>query len=226
MTFVKHTSDRRSRAQIRPLRRAEPHPIQDLRRGHAAPLVFPVPQYGARVRRAPPAWSSLTLKAATILSYCAGPALPALLLGFFSWAVAELLAGFAAYAEAMYSPPAPKALVPIETQATDAPRGANRSRNVMMMQVNSSAGCSNQVRPGARTAALPAEWHGHGASAHTDCHVSLWRIAAAWWSSMRQAVERRRAIAELRALDDRALRDIGVYRCNIEHIVRHEARQE
>jgi len=226
MTFVKHTSDRRSRAQIRPLRRAEPHPIQDLRRGHAAPLVFPVPQYGARVRRAPPAWSSLTLKAATILSYCAGPALPALLLGFFSWAVAELLAGFAAYAEAMYSPPAPKALVPIETQATDAPRGAKRSRNVMMMQVNSSAGCSNQVRPGARTAALPAEWHGHGASARTDGHVSLWRIAAAWWSSMRRAVERRRAIAEMRALDDRALRDIGVYRCDIDQIARHGARRE
>ena len=226
MTFVKHTSDRRSRAQIRPLRRAEPHPIQDLRRGHAAPLVFPVPQYGARVRRAPPAWSSLTLKAATILSYCAGPALPALLLGFFSWAVAELLAGFAAYAEAMYSPPAPKALVPIETQATDAPRGAKRSRNVMMMQVNSSAGCSNQVRPGARTAALPAEWHGHGARAHPNRHVSLWRIASAWWSSLRQAVERRRAVAELRALDDRALRDIGIYRCNIEHVVRHGAQRE
>jgi uncharacterized protein YjiS (DUF1127 family) len=149
-----------------------------------------------------------------------------LLLGFFSWAVAELLAGFAAYAEAMYSPPAPKALVPIETQATDASRGAKPSPNLMMMQVNGSAGCSNQVRPSARTAALPAEWHGHGARAHPNRHVSLWRIASAWWSSLRQAVERRRAIAELRALDDRALRDIGVYRCNIERIVRHGARQE
>jgi uncharacterized protein YjiS (DUF1127 family) len=147
-----------------------------------------------------------------------------LLLGVFSWAVAELLAGFAAYAEAMYSPPAPKALVPIEMQATDTPRGAKPSPNVMMMQVNSSAGCSNQVRPGARTAALPAEWHAHGASAHTDWHVSFWRIA--WWSSMRQAAVRRRAIAELRALDDRALRDIGVYRCHIEQIVRHGARRE
>ena len=226
MTFAKYTSDRRSRAHIRPLRRAERHAIRDLRRGHVAPLVFSVPHRDKRVRRAPSAWSSLTVKAATTLSYCAGPALPALLLGFFSWAVAELLAGFAAYAEAMYSPPAPKALVPIETQATDTSRGAKRSPNVMMMQVNSSAGCSNQVRPGARTAALPAEWHGHGASAHTDCHVWLWRIAAAWWSSMRRAVERRRAIAEMRALDDRALRDIGVYRCDIDQIARHGARRE
>src|SRR6516225_6382167 len=103
MTFAKHTSDRRSRAHIRPLLRAEPHPIQDLRRGHVAPLVFSVPQHGARVRPAPLAWSSWTVKAAPTLSFYAGYALPALLLGFFSWAVAEILAGFAAYAEAMYS---------------------------------------------------------------------------------------------------------------------------
>jgi uncharacterized protein YjiS (DUF1127 family) len=149
-----------------------------------------------------------------------------LLLGFFSWAVAELIAGFAAYAEAMYSPPASKALVPIETQVTDASLGAKPSRKLMMMQVNGSAGCSIQVRSGTRTAALPTEWHGHGARAHTNWLVSLWRIVSAWWSSMRQAVERRRAIAELRALDDRALRDIGVYRCHIEQIARHGARPE
>jgi hypothetical protein len=89
-----------------------------------------------------------------------------LLLGFFSWAVSELLAGFAAYADAVYSPPASKALVPIETQATDTPRGAKPSLNLMMMQVNGSAGCSNQIRPSARIAALPAEWRGHGATAH------------------------------------------------------------
>jgi len=226
MTFAKHTSDRRSRAQIRPLRRAEPHPIQDLRRGDVAPLVFSVPHRDKRVRRAPSAWSLLTVRAGTTLSYCAGHALPALLIGFFSWAVAEILAGFAAYAEAMYPPPASKALMPIETQVTHTPRGAKPSLNLMMMQVNGSAGCSNQIRPGARIAALPAEWRGHGATARTDCHVSLTRIAAARWSSMRQAVERRRAVAELRALDDRALRDIGIYRCNIEHIVRHGAQRE
>ena len=226
MTLAKHTSDRRSRAHIRPLLRAEPHPIHDLRRGHAAPLVFSVPHRDKRVRRAPSAWSSLTVNAATTLSYCAGHALPALLIGFFSWAVAEILAGFAAYAEAMYPPPASKALMPIETQVTHTPRGAKPSLNLMMMQVNGSAGCSNQIRPGARIAALSAEWRGHGATARTDCPVSLTRIAAARWSSMRQAVERRRAVAELRALDDRALRDIGIYRCNIEHIVRHGAQRE
>src|SRR5215471_9437907 len=123
MTFAKYTSDRRSRAHIRPLRRAEPHAIHDLRRGHVAPLVFSVPHRDKRVRRAPSAWSSLAVKAATTLSYCAGHALPALLLGFFSWAVAELLTGFAAYAEAMYSPPISEALVPIETQSTGTERG-------------------------------------------------------------------------------------------------------
>ena len=226
MTFAKHTSDRRSRAHIRPLLRAEPHAIQDLRRGHVAPPVFSVPHRDKRVRRAPSGWSSLTVKAATTLSYCAGHALPGLLLGVFSWAVSEILAGFAAYAEAMYSPPAPEGVVPIETQATDTPRGTKPSPNLMIMQVNGSAGCTNQVRPSARTAALPAEWRGQGATAHTDCHLSLWRVAAAWWSNVRQAVERRRAIAELRALDDRALRDIGVYRCNIEQFARQGARRE
>ena len=226
MTFAKHTSDRRSRAHIQPLLRAEPRPIQDLRRGHVAPLVFSVPHRDKRVRRAPSAWSSLTVKAATTLSYSAGHALPALLLGVFSWAVAELLAGFAAYAEAMYSPPVPERVVSVETQACDMPRGAKPSLDLTPMQVNGSAGCSNQVRPSARTAALPAEWRGQGATARTDCHVSLWRIASAWWSSVRQAVERRRAIAELQALDDRALRDIGVYRCRIEQIARRGARRE
>jgi len=96
----------------------------------------------------------------------------------------------------------------------------------MIVQVNSPVRCSNQVRPGARTAALPAEWHGHGASAHADWHVSLWQIASASRSSVRQAVERRRAIAELRALDDRAPRDISVYRCHIEQIAKHGARRE
>src|SRR5262249_37978594 len=157
MTFAKHTSDRPSRAHIRPLLRAEPHPIQDLRRGHVAPLVFSVPHRDKRVRRGPSAWSSFTVKAATTLSYCAGHALPSLLLVVFPWAVAELLAGFAAYAEAMYSPPAPESVVSVETQASDTPRGAKPSPNLMMMQVNGSAGYSNQVRPSARTAALPAE---------------------------------------------------------------------
>ena len=226
MTFAKYTSDRRSRAHIRPLRRAEPHAIHDLRRGHVAPLAISVPHRDKRVRRAPSAWSSLTVKAATTLSYCAGQALPGLLLGIFSWAVSEILAGFAAYAEAMYSPPAPEGVVPIENQATDTPRGTKPSPNLMIMRVNGSAGCSNQVRPSARTAALPAEWRGQDATARTDCHVSLWRIASAWWSSVRQAVERRRAIAELQALDDRALRDIGVYRCNIEQFARQGERRD
>jgi uncharacterized protein YjiS (DUF1127 family) len=153
----------------------------------------------------------LAVKAATILSYCAGHALPALLLGFFSWAVAELLTGFAAYAEAMYSPPIPEALVPIETQSTGTERGSKPSVGLIAMQVNGSAESSNQARSSARTAVLL--WRGW------DWHVSI-------WSSIRRAAERRQAIAELQTLDDRALRDIGIYRCDIEHIVRHGARRE
>lgn len=207
MTFAKHTSDRRSQTQIRQLRRAEPHPIQDLRRGHTGALVISLRRDDARVRPATPASSSLTVKAAaTALSYYAGHALPAMLLGIFSWVVAESLAGFAAYAEAMSPPPASRD--PVETGLAETPRGAKLSLSPLTMQVNdASAGYSNQAR-----AECP--------SARTDRRVSLTRVVAAWWSTLCQARDRRGAIEELQGLDDRSLRDVGLSRCDIEHIVR------
>jgi uncharacterized protein YjiS (DUF1127 family) len=228
MTFTKHASNRRSRAQIRRLHRAEPHPIQDLRRGHGRALVLSVPQHDdARVRPAPPAWSSLTVEAATTLSYCVGHALPALLLGILSWAVAEILAGFAAYAEAMHAPPVVKGPVPAETDDADLPGGAKPSRSFMTLQVNDgSAGHGNQAQPGVRAAALPTEWSGERQGARTDWRVSLAHVAGACQSSLRRARHQRRAIEELRSLDDRSLRDIGISRCDIEHIARYGVRRE
>jgi uncharacterized protein YjiS (DUF1127 family) len=218
MTFAHHVSDRRSRAQIRRLHRAEPRPVKDLRRGHADGLVLSRPQHDARAQPASSAWSSLTVKAATTLSYSAGHALPAMLFAFVSWAVAEILTGCAAYAEAMYAPPAAKGL----------PAATKPRLTLITMQVNGgSAGHSHQALPGARAAALPpAEWRSKSPAAGADWRVSLMRVVAACWSSLSARRHRRRAIEELRSLDDRSLRDIGISRSDIEYIVRYGARRE
>jgi len=213
-------SDRRSRVQIPPLRRADLHPLQDPRPRHTGALVRSLTQPKPP---ASPARSSLTIKAATTLSYYAGHALPALLLGFCSWAVAEMLFGFAAYAEAMYSPPAPSGLAPAETKAVDTLRSAKPSLSPMTIQVDAgSAGSGNQSGSAGRAAALPAKWRGTRA----DRLVLLMQIASAGWASLCRGWDRRRAIEELRSLDDRSLRDIGITRCDIEGIVRHGVRRE
>jgi uncharacterized protein YjiS (DUF1127 family) len=165
----------------------------------------------------------LTVKAATTLSHCAGHALPALLLGIVCWAVAEILAGFAAYAESIYPPPAPSGLAPAETDATDTPRNANPSLSLTTMQVNDgSVAYSDEARPDVRAAVVTADC----STARTARRVPLTRLCAARWSSLCRAQDRRRTIEELQSLDDRSLRDIGMSRCDIEHIVQYGVRQE
>ena len=214
MTFAKHASNHRTQTQIRPRRRTEPHPIHDLRRGRTGARILPPPRKDARAARR--AWSSLTVEATTTLSYCVGHALPALLFGIFSWAVAEILASFAAYAEAMYPPPAPGGPPPAETDASDSLRAARPSLSRMSMQViDGSAGYRNQASPGVAAAVPTIE----GPAMRNAGRVS------AWWGLYRVR-DRRRAIEELQGLDDRSLHDIGVSRCDIAYIVRYGARRE
>ncbi len=65
-----------------------------------------------------------------------------------------------------------------------------------------------------------------GRVARPHWNVSLGASIATCWSRIRKAQERRQAIAELRALDDRALRDIGLSYGDIEYVVRRGARRE
>src|SRR6266436_2829139 len=57
--------------------------------------------------------------------------------------------------------------------------------------------------------------------ASPGCSASLTSLAGKLWSRARAKRDRRLAIAELRSLDDRALRDIGICRFDIECFARH-----
>jgi uncharacterized protein YjiS (DUF1127 family) len=56
--------------------------------------------------------------------------------------------------------------------------------------------------------------------------IAAWAVAATagkWWHAYALRRERNAAVRELRALDDRALKDIGINRCEIEWVVdRHD----
>ena len=98
----------------------------------------------------------------------------------------------------------------ISTQANAGPAARNRS-----------------VQSGTlvRTAVLPVEWRGEVAPRNGRT-ISLKVMVAACWSRIRRAQARRRAIEELRDMDDRALRDIGISRWDIAYIVRYGVRRE
>jgi uncharacterized protein YjiS (DUF1127 family) len=49
--------------------------------------------------------------------------------------------------------------------------------------------------------------------------LAAWRVLADGWTAYRRRRQRRQAVAELRALDDRELKDIGLRRGEIEWVV-------
>jgi hypothetical protein len=150
-------TERRSLAQIRPARRTALHRGRDLRPGHGGMLVLSSVRHAEPTQATPAAWSPLAIKATT-LCYCAGNALPNLLLAMLSWAIAEVVAGCAAYAEALYA-------VPV-TANTDAQANLQvRPRSSLSLVSTQSNGGPPRVRPAQavadiRVATLPAKWRG------------------------------------------------------------------
>ena len=93
----------------------------------------------------PSAWSRLAMRVAT-LGHCAGHALPNLLLAMLSWAIAEVLAGCAAYAEALYPVPAP-AVADTSGQVPSLP-----ARPSLSLVSEQTYGGAPRSRPAPRTA--------------------------------------------------------------------------
>jgi len=167
---------------------------------------------------------------------CAEVAFPNFLLAVVSWTFAQVLAACAAYGEAMYPglvgvgklvdqrdpvrgtqsehgnpnqlPSRTSGLGEISPIANDGMRG--RGPILVSRQTQSSAAAlvkTESVERSERTRAAAAGWS-----------KSIASFLASLRSRIRRGRDSRLAIAELRAFDDRKLRDIGISRCDIEHL--------
>jgi uncharacterized protein YjiS (DUF1127 family) len=127
-----------------------------------------------------------------------------------SWLVTVMIESLAASAQAMY----PVCPTPGETDEEDAGPALRNTRLV-------EPGNDPTWFPGTQTS-LFDDWlamekistRSFGWSARVRARV------VRLWSTVCRARQRRRAIAELEALDDRILKDIGIHRSQIESVVR------
>jgi uncharacterized protein YjiS (DUF1127 family) len=180
--------------------------------------------------------SQLMAKAVRGLAACGEAAFPRFLFAVMSWMMAQALAGSIAYAEAMYP-----CFVDLGDSHDPAAQPENRDPNQLRNQTSalskiypiarSEAAGNSQISRQTLSRAVALE-------AAYVVRSEMVRTASPGWSSsiksrfaefrsrMRRERDRRLAIAELRALDDRMLRDIGIFRCDIEYFVRRGDRCE
>jgi uncharacterized protein YjiS (DUF1127 family) len=166
-------------------------------------------------------------------------AFPCVLLAVVSWIAAQAVEGCATYAAAMY--PMPMDVddrLDRHDPAAGTERGdfnrVGRPRSGSSEMSPTTKGETKGDGPVLRRipscgAALEVE---HTVRPRTPRFASLGLIAlmrsaeTGFWSRMRSRRDSRLGIAELRSLDDRSLRDIGISRCDIEYFVRHGDRRE
>ena len=154
------------------------------------------------------------------------------LLTVASWTFAQALAGCAAYGEAMY----PGVGEPVDqrdslrgTQSEHGNSNQLQSRTSGLSEISSIA--NDEIR-GRRPFLASRQTQSSSAAVVKTEHLERseapraastgWRalitsFLARFRSRIRRGRDSRLAIAELRALDDRRLRDIGISRCDIEH---------
>lgn len=136
------------------------------------------------------------------------------LLVFMSWTMAQVLAGCAAYAQAMYP------------CFVEDPTGGQADR--------SGPSDAEYFPPSARTgsaviAPVAVEYIARlerPRASLLDASPTIASPASRLLSRVRRERDRRLAMAELRSLDDRALRDIGISRCDIEYFASQGDRRE
>jgi uncharacterized protein YjiS (DUF1127 family) len=187
----------------------------------------PSPEADTSWRALSAAMSAVMTRAAAGFAVCSEAAFPNVLLAVLSWTFAQALAGCAAYAEAMYP------------GLADAQSGLGQSGlgNVGQLPHQMSSVAQDQIGR-ATPVLLPRQIAPGALAVETECTarseqarsaVSIPSIASLigrFRSRLRDRRDRRLAIAELQAFDDRSLQDIGISRSDIAYIVRHRNRCE
>jgi uncharacterized protein YjiS (DUF1127 family) len=164
------------------------------------------------------ATSVLMTRAAAGLAVCSEAAFPNVLLAVVSWTFAQALAGCAAYGEAMYP-----GLAEAQSGRGDTGQLPDQMRSAAQHEIGRAVAVSLPRQIPSHTRAVEAESMAESKPARSTVSVSSIALLVGQFRSwMRCRRERRLAIAELQALDDRSLRDIGISRGDIAYIVRRE----
>lgn len=182
----------------------------------------------------------LLLKASTRLVGSIGTAFPDFLFAILSFIATEFLLGCAAYAEAMYpgmaalnqggDDPDPEGERGNPQQAPRQPAGLAPGvrPNLFLVARNDSFGDDSilvAARPQPVDVGCAADDNvaqpRPAQAARPGLRASIARLMTACLSGFRSERARRQAIMELRGLDDRVRRDIGISCCDIEYLASH-----
>ncbi len=193
-------------------------------------------------RGIPAGVSGLLVKTAGGIAACGEFALSRLMLAAVSWMFAQALEGCAAYAAAMYPIPVDRD-EPLDRRDTAA--GGPLTRRAASDRLGSPTSGPGGISPCMKAAirgnapvlhpvlssavALEAEYVARTqvpATVAPGWMASIRSVPAGFRSRMRRWRDRHSAITEMRSLDDRSLRDIGISRCDIEYVVRRGDRHE
>jgi uncharacterized protein YjiS (DUF1127 family) len=211
-----HTSTQLSDRRLRSAREIARRPVHDL---HGRAIVIPYAREGAPGRENEAnAWTR-SIKAVSAFSHFATEAVPNLVLAIVSLMITEAMAGCAAYAEAMYGIP----LAAGESQPEEMPARPGVSLTLVHTK-DDFARHAPQAKSGslaglpARTAAPIVVQPDERRSGRRPWYVSVGAFIKACRSRFRKAREQRRMIAELRGLDERSRRDIGLSEADIEYM--------
>jgi uncharacterized protein YjiS (DUF1127 family) len=224
MPVAKHLSYARSRARTERSRRIH---------GPSCAQPRALPQQASSAQ---PAIAPVSVASRSILGTTAHFAESAgdILLTIASWMLRQFVAGCLAYAIAMYG--IPEAALRGETgkpkpSAPPAPpRNPSRpTLHVILADREEDIGADEILPPPG--AAQPSGARSTARSERTPDARSGWRAAmiapvVLLWSEIREGSARHRMIAELRNLDDRSLRDIGISRADLGQIARYGVRPE